>query len=84
MLGWDGRCSRGVGVIVGSRGIEGDGGVPVEDWESWKIREKVRVLWGWMGTRVPMGLTRRIGLVRLAWKLLRKTRVVGDNKEDWG
>lgn len=66
VLGWDGGCSKRVGVMVRSRSIENDGGVPVEDWESWKIREKVRVFCGWLGTRVIMGLTRKIGHVQLS------------------
>ena len=33
VLGWDGGCSRGVRVMVGSRGIKGDRNVPAEDWE---------------------------------------------------
>lgn len=52
-----------------------------------KIREQVRVLWGRMGTQGvhgALGVTRGIGGVRLGWRHPRKTRVVGDDKEDWG
>ena len=55
--------------------------------KSWKIREQVRVLWGWKGTRGAhgaLGVTKGIGGVGLGWRHPRKTRAVGDDKEDWG